>query len=76
MDQDVIHTYARPCRVTKCYAAILGCFTKLSLPDPSVYQRVMSGIPVALADPFFRLDLARAVRQAGLDLFPPTGPGK
>jgi len=32
-------------------------------------------IPVALADPFFRLDLARAARQAGLDLFPPTGPG-
>jgi len=35
-----------------------------------VYQRVMPGIPVALADPFFRLDLARAARQAGLDLFP------
>ncbi len=40
-----------------------------------VYQRVMPGLPVALADPFFRLDLARAARQAGLDLFPPTGPG-
>ncbi len=40
-----------------------------------VYQRVMPGIPVALADPFFRLDLARAARQAGLDLFPPMGPG-
>ncbi len=40
-----------------------------------VYQRVLPGIPVALADPFFRLDLARAARQAGLDLFPPTGPG-
>jgi len=40
-----------------------------------VYQRVMTGIPVALTDPYFRLDLARAARQAGLDLFPPTGPG-
>ncbi len=40
-----------------------------------VYQRVMPGIPVALADPFFRLALARAAARAGLDLFPPTGPG-
>ncbi len=40
-----------------------------------VYQRVLPGLPVALTDPFFRLDLARAARQAGLDLFPPTGPG-
>jgi len=42
------------------------------LPDPSVYQRVLPGIPVALADPFFRLALARA----GLDLFPLTRPGE
>ncbi len=40
-----------------------------------VYQRVVPGLPVALADPFFRLDLARAARQSGLDLFPPTGRG-
>jgi len=40
-----------------------------------VYQRVLPGLPVALADPYFRLDLARAARQAGLDLFPPTRPG-
>ena len=40
-----------------------------------VYQRVMPGLPVALADPFFRLDLARAAARAGLDLFPPTRPG-
>jgi len=40
-----------------------------------VYQRVLPGLPVALTDPFFRLDLARAARQAGLDLFPPTGRG-
>jgi len=40
-----------------------------------VYHRVMPGLPVALADPFFRLDFARAARQAGLDLFPPTGRG-
>ena len=40
-----------------------------------VYVRVMPGIPVALADPFFRLALARAAARAGLDLVPPTGPG-
>jgi len=40
-----------------------------------VYQRVLPGLPVALTDPFFRLDLARAARQAGLDLFPPMGRG-
>ncbi len=40
-----------------------------------VYQRVMPGLPVALADPFFRLDLARAAARAGLDLFPPPRPG-
>ncbi len=40
-----------------------------------VYVRVMPGIPVALADPFFRLDLARAAARAGLDLFPPPRPG-
>jgi len=40
-----------------------------------VYQRVMPGIPVALADPFFRLALARTAARAGLDLFPPPRPG-
>jgi len=35
-----------------------------------VYQRVMPGLPVALADPFFRLALARAAATAGLALFP------
>jgi len=35
-----------------------------------VYQRVLPGLPVALADPYFRLALAKAARQAGLDLFP------
>jgi len=35
-----------------------------------VYQRVLPSLPVALADPYFRLALAKAVRQAGLDLFP------
>jgi len=35
-----------------------------------VYVRVLPGLPVALADPFFRLALAKAARQAGLDLFP------
>ncbi len=41
-----------------------------------VYQRVLPGIPVALADPFFRLDLTKAAARAGLDLFPPTRPGR
>ncbi len=40
-----------------------------------VYQRVLPGIPVALADPFFRLALARAAAHAGLDLFPSARPG-
>jgi len=40
-----------------------------------VYQRVLPGLPVALADPYFRLDLARAAARAGLDFFPPTGRG-
>jgi len=33
-----------------------------------VYQRVMLGLPVALADPFFRLALAKGAARAGLDL--------
>jgi hypothetical protein len=33
--------------------------------------RVMAGLPAALTDPLFRLDLARAAARAGLDLFPP-----
>jgi len=40
-----------------------------------VYARVLPGLPVAFADPFFRLALAKASRQAGLDLFPPPRPG-
>ncbi len=40
-----------------------------------VYVRVMPGLPVALADPFFRLDLAKAAAKAGLDLFPPDPTG-
>ena len=42
-----------------------------------VYVRVLPGLPVALADPFFRLALAKAAAKAGLDLFPshPTGRG-
>jgi len=39
-----------------------------------VYQRVLPGLPVALADPFFRLVLAKAAARAGLDLFPPAAP--
>jgi len=39
-----------------------------------VYVRVLPALPVALADPFFRLALAHAAR-AGLDLFPPPRPG-
>ena len=37
-----------------------------------VYQRVLPGLPVALGDPYFRLDLATAAARAGLDLFPPA----
>jgi len=33
---------------------------RLLLSGQSVYQHVLGGIPVALTDPFFRLDLARA----------------
>ena len=40
-----------------------------------VYVRVLSGLAVALADPFFRLDLTKAAAHAGLDLFPPPRPG-
>ncbi len=39
-----------------------------------VYVRVLPDLPVALADPFFRLALAKAAARAGLDLFPPTSP--
>jgi len=39
-----------------------------------VYVRVMPGLPVALADPFFRLDFVKAAAKAGLDLFPPSSP--
>ncbi len=34
-----------------------------------VYQRILPGLPVALGDPYFRLDLARAAARAGLNLF-------
>ena len=41
-----------------------------------VYQRVMPGIPVALAAPYFRLDLTKAAAKAGLDLFPSAPLGR
>ena len=41
-----------------------------------VYVGVMRGLPVALGDPFFRLDVARAAARAGLDLVPPITPGR
>ena len=37
---------------------------------------VMRGLPIALGDPFFHLDVARAAARAGLDLFPPITPGR
>jgi len=40
----------------------------LRASQAQVYQRVLPGIP--LAAPFFRLTLAKAARQAGLDLSP------
>jgi len=48
---------------------------RLRAGQAQVYQRVLPGLPVALVDPYFRLALARAAARAGLDLFPPTGPG-
>ncbi len=41
-----------------------------------VYQRILPGLPVALADPYFRLALARAAAKTGLDLFPPDAAGR
>ncbi len=35
-----------------------------------VYRRILPGLHIALADPFFRLGLAKAAARAGLDLFP------
>ena len=36
----------------------------------------LPGLPVALADPFFRLVLAKAAATAGLDLFPSAPLGR
>ncbi len=49
----------------------------LRASQAGVYVCVLPGLPVALADPFFRLALAKAAAKAGLDLFPsdPTGHG-
>ncbi len=47
---------------------------RLVLVGPVVYYGVMRGLPVALGDPFFRIDLARAAARVGLDLFPQTPP--
>ncbi len=41
-----------------------------------VYRRVLPVLPVALADPYFRLALARAAATAGLDLFPSAPMGQ
>ncbi len=41
-----------------------------------VYVRVLPGLPVALADPYFRLALACAAATAGLDLFPSAPMGQ
>jgi len=49
---------------------------RLALAGQVVYHGVMQGLPVALGDPFFRLDLARAAAIAGLDLFPSTRSGR
>jgi len=37
-----------------------------------VYRRVLPGLPVALADSFFRLDLVKTAAHAGLNLFRPA----
>ena len=45
---------------------------RLARAGQVVYVGVMRGLPVALGDPYFRLDLAKAAATAGLDLFPPA----
>jgi len=57
---DAVRAEARTLRATLAGA---GAWTR---------GRVMAGLPAALTDPLFRLDLARAAAKAGLDLFPPT----
>jgi len=47
---------------------------RLALAGQVVYHGVMRGLPTALGDPYFRLDLARAAATAGLDLFPAPPP--
>jgi len=47
----------------------------LQAGQAQVYQRVLPGLPVALADPFSRLDLVTGAATAGLALFPPTKRG-
>jgi len=49
-------------------------FPLIRASQAQVYQHVLPGLPVALADSFFRLDLAKAVAHAGLDPFPLTSP--
>ena len=49
---------------------------RLARAGQVVYVGVMRGLPIALGDPFFRLDVARAAARAGLDLFPPITPGR
>ncbi len=49
-----------------------ACCRLLRTGQAQVYQRVLPGLPVALADPYSRLDLARAAARAGLALFPST----
>jgi len=47
--------------VLRATFAVAGAWTR---------GRVMAGLPAALTNPLFRLDLARAAARAGLDLFP------
>jgi len=47
---------------------------RLARAGQVVYHGVMRGLPTALGDPYFRLDLARAAATAGLDLFPAPPP--
>jgi len=49
---------------------------RLTLVGQVVYYGVMHGLPIALGDPFFRLDLAKAAATVGLDLFPSTRSGR
>jgi len=65
-----------PALVPLCAQSPDGRLRRLTLVGQVVYYGVMHGLPIALGDPFFRLDLAKAAATVGLDLFPSTRSGR